>query len=193
MNFFNKVTDAVGTMGKDVTKAAKDNVEIMKCSSAIDSREKEMESIYKEIGRRYYNSEGEVSKEAFADLFEAIRSEQSQIDELREKLQELKRTVICKECGAELPRDAKYCRNCGAKTENIIITPFSGETCSKCHSPLKGNEKFCAVCGTKVEHEKKSEEQTTGIFTKQPLTCSVCGRELKDTDVYCKSCGNSVK
>lgn len=43
MNFFNRATNAVETMGKNVSKAAKDNMEIMKCSSAIDSCKEKIE------------------------------------------------------------------------------------------------------------------------------------------------------
>ena len=46
MNFFNRATNAVETMGKNVSKAAKDNMEIMKCSSAIDSCKEKIELIY---------------------------------------------------------------------------------------------------------------------------------------------------
>ena len=57
MNFFNRATNAVEAMGKNVSKAAKDNVEIVRCSSAIDSCEEKIKTAYMEIGKRYYNSE----------------------------------------------------------------------------------------------------------------------------------------
>ncbi len=37
MGFFDRATKTVETMGKNVSKAAKDNMEIVKCSSAIES------------------------------------------------------------------------------------------------------------------------------------------------------------
>ena len=42
MNFFDRATNAVETMGKNVSKVAKDNVEIVRCSSAIDSCEEKI-------------------------------------------------------------------------------------------------------------------------------------------------------
>lgn len=44
MNFFNRATNAVEAMGKNVSKAAKDNVEIVRCSSAIDSCEEKIKT-----------------------------------------------------------------------------------------------------------------------------------------------------
>ena len=88
MNFFNRATNAVETMGKNVSKAAKDNMEIMKCSSAIDSCKEKIELVYMEIGERYYNTEGEVSKEEFSDLFTEIENNQKQTSGKLRKLGE---------------------------------------------------------------------------------------------------------
>lgn len=195
MNFFNRATNAVEAMGKNVSKVAKDNMEIMKCSSAIDSCEEKIKSVYTEIGKRYYNSGEELSRESFMDLFEVIQFNQRQIEELRDRLQDLKGVMICKECGTELSRDAKFCRNCGAKIEYRDVAPVSAAVCWNCHSPLNGNEKFCGVCGANVEQTINNEEgtETQEIQAEQPLTCPVCGEELKETDVFCKSCGNPVR
>lgn len=164
MNFFNKATNAVEAMGKNVSKAAKDNVEIVKCSSAIDSCEKKIKEVYTEIGDRYYNSDPDVSRDAFADLFEVVDANKKQIEELKERLQNLKGIVICKECGTELSKDAKFCRSCGAKIEQPV-KPVQPDTlpasaiCWNCHSPLTGNEKFCVACGAKIERPEPDEKQ----------------------------------
>lgn len=195
MNFFDRATNAVETMGKNVSKVAKDNVEIVRCSSAIDSCEEKIKKAYMEIGNRYYNSVDEPEREMFYDLFEVIETNQEQIKQLRNRLQELKGITICKVCGTELPRDAKFCRNCGSQIEAVVVVPTSTAVCWNCHSPLNGNEKFCAACGAKIESMVNNEQQTESeeVQVEQPMTCSVCGEELKDTDIFCKSCGNPVK
>ena len=132
---------------------------------------------------RQYNSEEEPSREMFADLYEIIQENQKQIEDLRNRLQELKGVIICKVCGTELSRDAKFCRNCGSHIEHIAEVPVSTAVCWNCHSPLTGNEKFCGSCGAKIEKEQPEK----------PLICPVCGGELKDTDVFCKLCGSPVK
>ena len=199
MNFFNRATNAVEAMGKNVSKAAKDNVEIVRCSSAIDSCEEKIKTAYMEIGKRYYNSEEEPSREMFADLYEIIQANQKQIEDLRNRLQELKGVIICKVCGTELSRDAKFCRNCGSQIEHIAEVPVSTAVCWNCHSPLTGNEKFCGSCGAKIEKEQPEQmkteeiEETEAEQPEMPLICPVCGGELKDTDVFCKLCGSPVK
>ena len=198
MNFFNRATNAVETMGKNVSKAAKDNVEIVRCSSAIDSCKEKIESAYTEIGKRYYNSEEEPSKEMFSDLFDVVQSNQEQINELRNRLQKLKGIIICEVCGTELSKDAKFCRNCGWKVEYSDVVPVSTAICRNCHSPLTGNEKFCGVCGARVDEEENKEEllETEDLQIEQTdmsMTCPVCGEELKETDIFCKSCGTPIK
>ena len=194
MNFFNRATNAVETMGKNVSKAAKDNMEIMKCSSAIDSCKEKIELVYMEIGERYYNTEGEVSKEEFSDLFTEIENNQKQIEELENKIKSLKQVMTCKVCGAELSKDAKFCRYCGSKVKDIVVSPSSGLECWNCHSPLRGDERFCASCGAKSEVEVDEEQSEMEKVEKvQPQVCSVCGKEVKDTDTFCKFCGNEVR
>ncbi len=53
--------------------------------------------------------------------------------------------MICKNCNAEIPADAKFCAVCGSKVE----AP-AGNVCSGCGSELADGVKFCAVCGTPV-------------------------------------------
>lgn len=193
MNFFNRATNAVETMGKNVSKAAKDNVEIVRCSSAIDSCEEKIKAAYTEIGKRYYNSDEEPSREMFDDLFETIQENQKQIENLRNRLQQLKGVVICKVCGAESSRNAKFCRNCGSQIEHIEDVSASTAVCWNCHRPLTGNEKFCASCGAKLEEAQTEQLETEDEQLEKPLICPACGEELKDTDVFCKSCGSPVK
>lgn len=150
MNFFDRATNAMENMGKNVSKVAKDNVEIAKCTSAIKSCEEKLNSVYAEIGKKYYHSKPEVSRETFSALFDVIQQYQNQIDDLRKRLQELKGITICKSCGAELSRGAKFCRSCGA--QQIVQPEIEPATtvCWNCHSPLTGSERFCTVCGANL-------------------------------------------
>ncbi len=77
----------------------------------------------------------------------------------------------CSKCGATLPKDAKFCANCGAKQESntgTVVCPKCGKEtpkgkfCVECGSPLiakcpncggtlQQGAKFCQECGTKIE------------------------------------------
>ncbi len=183
MGFFDRATKTVETMGKNVSKAAKDNMEIVKCSSAIESCDEKLKSIYAELGRRYYNSDEDVTRETFAELFEAISEAEKEKKELKERLQILKGVEICKKCGAEIKKGTKFCQWCGTPVEHEEEN--AGITCPNCHAPLLGTEKFCAVCGCKIEQIQLVLQKTE----ENVLRCSVCGEIMKETDAFCKHCG----
>lgn len=187
MSFFDKATRTVETVGKNVSKAAKDNMEIVKCSSAIDSCEENLKSIYAELGRRYYNAGEEVTREAFAELFDAIEKNEKEKKELKERLQILKGVEVCKKCGAEIKKGAKFCQWCGAPAEQEEEN--SGITCPNCHAPLLGTEKFCAVCGCKIEQIQPVVQK----IEENVLRCSGCGEIMKETDAFCKHCGTPAQ
>jgi membrane protease subunit (stomatin/prohibitin family) len=49
----------------------------------------------------------------------------------------------CVNCGEEIPAEAKFCSNCGAKQE--------AKFCADCGAKLDNGAKFCPNCGKKVE------------------------------------------
>lgn len=52
-------------------------------------------------------------------------------------------TKKCSNCGIEIPLNAKFCHECGAKQE--------AKFCANCGEKLSENAKFCPNCGQKVE------------------------------------------
>jgi hypothetical protein len=50
--------------------------------------------------------------------------------------------VFCKNCGAKIKADSKFCQHCGAKN--------APEFCSNCGAKLKPGSVFCENCGTRV-------------------------------------------
>lgn len=56
-----------------------------------------------------------------------------------------KRSYImnCKECGAQLAEDAKFCVCCGTKVDTPTV-------CKHCGAKIEGGNKFCAKCGLRT-------------------------------------------
>ncbi|GHS94819.1 hypothetical protein AGMMS50276_08400 [Synergistales bacterium] len=79
---------------------------------------------------------------------------------------------VCAKCGAALPKDAKFCLNCGEKVvslnENEIICPTCGAKTAK--------GKFCLECGA-------------------PLTrkCPNCGKDVLSGVKFCGECGQKME
>jgi formylglycine-generating enzyme required for sulfatase activity/Flp pilus assembly protein TadD len=57
----------------------------------------------------------------------------------------------CLKCGNENSDNAKFCRGCGAKLEEIEqVTTGNFVECSKCGHAIESGKKFCPKCGTSV-------------------------------------------
>lgn len=56
---------------------------------------------------------------------------------------------ICKNCGRNLPDEAKFCRECGCEvTPEEPINEKETQFCSKCGSEMPKGTRFCPNCGT---------------------------------------------
>lgn len=75
-------------------------------------------------------------------------------------------TVVCQNCKAKIKKDAKFCLECGAPTQNL---------CPACKKPVAKGAKFCSECG-------------------KPLikTCAKCGAKLDNFAKFCVECGEKV-
>lgn len=62
-------------------------------------------------------------------------------------------SVICTNCGKELPDGAKFCGGCGAKVEAA-----AANSCAVCGNVLKEGAKFCNVCGSPVAQASQPAE-----------------------------------
>lgn len=81
--------------------------------------------------------------------------------------------IKCPRCGENIPKDSKFCFNCGM--EIVTIQPKSDlVTCPKC-GRLVPKRKFCFECGAKLE-----------------LICGKCGAKLIEGAKFCFECGQKV-
>jgi len=80
-------------------------------------------------------------------------------------------TVACPNCGKQNSPEAKFCADCGEKTE-IVKVP-----CVKCGAELREGAKFCSECGSSQEKEK----------------CQNCQAELAPGAKFCAECGTKTE
>jgi predicted amidophosphoribosyltransferase len=52
-------------------------------------------------------------------------------------------TAICPQCEAPLPKNVKFCPECGAKIK-------AEQFCTECGSKITPGAKFCPECGAKT-------------------------------------------
>lgn len=109
------VGGAAYNAGKDAGKFAGETIEIVKLNMKIFDLKMERESVLKKLGTLIYNTHcgKETEDEQVDKLLDEIDSNNLEIAELRKRAAELKKTVVCPECGEICGRSDAYCRKCG--------------------------------------------------------------------------------
>lgn len=100
--------------------------------------------------------------------------------------------MICKNCGYENVKDAKFCENCGSKLEEIKPQVkeeklTDAKTCPKCGYENDIDAKFCEACGLKLEEGKKIEE-----VKDDRIPCPSCGYRNDKDAKFCEACGKKL-
>ena len=101
----------------------------------------------------------------------------------------------CTNCNAEIDDNAKFCTECGTKTEMHIF-------CANCGTKLEEGAMFCSNCGEKVgnatidiQEEKKCHihNYETSV-TDRTIICpnKTCGKEVSAKFTECPFCGTSL-
>lgn len=81
--------------------------------------------------------------------------------------------VICPKCRQEIPREAKFCPQCGHHLLVFI-------QCLQCGKNLSPDAKFCSRCGSAVGRKEPA------------LKCTHCGAENLPNATYCNQCGEKI-
>lgn len=84
----------------------------------------------------------------------------------------------CIQCGIENPKQAKFCKKCGASQE--IRT-----RCAHCNAENSGDAAFCAECGEKLLPGQKVVKGTQ-------RKCTNCGQFNKLDALLCVACGEEI-
>ena len=115
-NITRKVTDTA----KAAAKKSGSVVEVTRLNMNIGAEEEKVRKIYNEMGKQLYEdyTERKIVGETLLEHCEKIDEIIRNIDEMREKILELKNVKACPNCGMELDVDMDYCYKCGRKQEH---------------------------------------------------------------------------
>lgn len=154
MDFFNKIGSKISTGASAVVNKTKDIAGTTKINIQISEDEKEIENLYKQLGRMYFEKNGKSVSPEYKEIVEQIFHLNDRIDEAKLEIQRIKGITICENCGAELNAGTKFCSKCGTKVPEYVNTAEVVETKIKC--PACGHEEeqdisFCSACGCKLK------------------------------------------
>ena len=118
MAFFENLTEALSSKGKEAAEAAKRVAEIANLKSQIGTINVEIKKNYRKIGEAYYDAykDSEVVCE-FEENVQSIRDAKRAVAELQKTIRDLKGDIKCEKCESLIPADSNFCPKCGAKVE----------------------------------------------------------------------------
>lgn len=106
----NKAVDGAEKYANIAVDKTSSLIDKAKLSVAVNDAEKKIKDIMAQIGEYVYSNYSDG-----ADFPEEIASKCAEIEALKEEIAELKKAVICPNCGEYNPSDNEFCGKCGEK------------------------------------------------------------------------------
>lgn len=116
------IKDSITKIGKYLENGAQNIgyksgqiLEVSKINMTISSKEKEIEEIYIEMGKKLYKDykADKLLDKSLAEKCEEIAKIERNIASMKKKVLKLKDKKLCKKCGYEMERNAAFCPKCG--------------------------------------------------------------------------------
>lgn len=115
---FRKMSDDVGKMAKEVADSSKKATARARIRRMINSCNESLQTIYREIGSRYYVENQCAPAEQYEGLFQQAADLIAQIDVLKSELAGLDHATICPSCGSKVSELQRFCPECGTKNDS---------------------------------------------------------------------------
>lgn len=145
-DFFEKIEGAT----KNMVGKGKDLTEIFQIEREIAGQEKEIEKYKILIGEYVLTKSLYNGDEQLVAYIKEINLRRESVQIKRENILKLKNLIKCPLCNYELPKDAKFCKNCGEKIEIHETAMESNDSCRNCGSMIVEGARFCSKCGNKI-------------------------------------------
>ncbi len=119
MDFLDTLKDKISHTTRVVAKKSNELVELTKLRAQAADQEREIDGILRKIGQALYDAYkvGGESYDSIEDACEELDAAYARLDELQEKIGELKNVKKCPACQKEMDKDAVFCSVCGVKFE----------------------------------------------------------------------------
>lgn len=159
-DFFEDLGKKITETAEAVGKKTEEVVEIQKLKNQVRTLERNNERDYMDLGKMIFEKfqNEEVIAPEYTDFCEDIATRVETIIECNKKINELKGTLVCTQCGYTVNDDMQYCPKCGAKIEKPVVAEaecVDGESSEECDCEEKCGEG--CTCDCDCDEEKDGE------------------------------------
>ncbi len=142
MSFFNKLKEGASK----AADKAKDSVEVVRLTSQISAKRKDIEKVYLHIGETVFKAHQSNQSDDRSDLTEYIQNSsniilmlEAEITELEAKIKAIKDEKDCV-CGQVIPLDSKFCPHCGNRFEEAAAETAAAQQPIALEAPADSSE-----------------------------------------------------
>ena len=179
----------------DTKKGAQDMVETNKLNSAVHKEESAIESVYARIGKSYFEAyrDDQNIPANFRQMLDEVLTHMQEIDQLKEKLVDVRGNKRCPGCGAEVDNEKMFCGNCGYRfdakeAEAAQETAYQPTSYEYQSAPVQSEPESQPVQGTWPPSSAGAQvqEQAKSRF------CTGCGTQVPEGSAFCGNCGQRI-
>ena len=140
MSLFDNISKKVSETAKAAARKSGDIVEVTKLNMNIGAEEDKIKRVYSDMGRIVYESYSgdEEIPENLKALCEKVDTYHKNIEEMKQKILELRHIKACPACGMELGMEMTFCFKCGEKQPVVQVQEEQcEEKCCECEEEDK--------------------------------------------------------
>lgn len=214
MGFLDNFSKKVSDIGQKAIQKTGELSEIARINSQISTNEEKINNTYFQIGKLFVSTYGENCSGEFSDMISAITDLEKQNEDLKKKIQKIRKIQHCTNCGAEVPEGVAFCSICGTKIVNLAAGEGSDSVkCPKCGAMLRAGLRFCTSCGQAVPSVEKTDVDSSQIAAENRSdsevvlseekpeeekeasmgVCPKCGAPVGEDNEFCMECGEKLK
>jgi len=107
----------LGAMKNKAAQKTQNLAETVKLNGEIAALERNIDSVYTMIGKKFYALHTDCEEPEFDDMMNAIKTYREKLDELQTRLKNIGEMRFCPQCGARLDMTNTFCTSCGRMIE----------------------------------------------------------------------------
>lgn len=182
LDFLNDLGKKLTQAGQEAAQQTKIFAETAKINGIISDEEKQINNIYMQIGKSYFEENKDNPNAMYSDLIVNVKDALVRVEKYKEQIRAIKGVKVCRNCGAEVVSNAAFCNSCGMQmpVEAPVSTEQTGKICPQCGSLTAEDSSFCTVCGCNLNVAAPVNDIPTPVNTTIPTP--VNASEVADID-----------